>query len=80
MYMVLSTRGLSHYPFKVESLGSNPTRITIWPSSEVGLSRSPVTAKTAGSSPAWVAIRWHHSYVYVSAQVVAQKPLQKLAI
>ena len=52
----------------------------MWPSSEVGISRSPVTAKTAGSSPAWVAIRWHHSYVYVSAQVVAQKPLQKLAI
>ena len=28
VYMALSTRGLSHRPFKPESVGSNPPRVT----------------------------------------------------
>ena len=77
--MLPSTSGISHQPFTLES----PVRIRLGVPYGPGgsqQSRQPVTLEIAGSAPVGVAIRWHHSYVYVSAQAVAQKPLQKLAI
>ena len=78
--MLLSTSGLKSLVFHARVVGFESHQEYHMALGGSQQSRQPVTLEIAGSAPVGVAIRWHHSYVYVSAQAVAQKPLQKLAI